>query len=93
MTNMDVWFLRYEEQQTEFFVILHHFLHFNLLITQEIKNLKNNNNKKKTLTEISFLHMCPKNHNHMTYSSWDMECSRHNLGHFLPFYLIIDHDT
>ena len=66
---MDVWFLRYEEQQTEFFVILHHFLHFNLLITQEIKNLKNNNNKKKTLTEISFLHMCPKNHNHMTYSS------------------------
>ena len=79
----------------------HNFLSFWALIcmltsitTQKIKTLKKLKKKKKnTLMEVSFLHMCTKNHYHMTYSSWDMECGRHNLGHFLPFYLTIDHDT
>ena len=68
---MDVWFLRYEEQQTEFFVILHHFLHFNPLITQEIKNLKKL--KKKTLRDIIFTHVSQKP------QSYDIQFMRHGM--------------
>ena len=43
---------------------------------------------KKPLGDITILHMCPSNDNHMMYCSWDMECDRQYfiLGHFLPFY-------
>ena len=34
---------------------------------------------------IIILQMCTKNHNHMMYASWDMQCDRHNL---LPFWAI-----
>ena len=37
----DLWFLRYEMQQTEFLIILDHFLPFYPLTTRKIKILKN----------------------------------------------------
>ena len=49
--------------------------------------------KKKATGYVITVQMCTKNHNHMMYASWDMECNRHNfviLGHFLPFYPTID---
>ena len=50
--SYDVWFLRYEVQRTEFFVILDHFLSFYPLTTQKIKMLKKL--KKKKLEILSF---------------------------------------
>ena len=51
------------------FFILGYFLHFNLP-----NSLKNQNflKMKKTTGDIIILHMCPKNHDHMPYGSWDM---------------------
>ena len=34
---------------------------------------------KKIAGDIIILYMCTKNHNHMMYGSWDMECDRHNF--------------
>ena len=34
---------------------------------------------------VIILHMCIRNHNHMMYASWDMECDRQN---FLSFWII-----
>ena len=46
---------------------------------------------KKGSGDVIILHVCTKNHDHMMYGSWDMECDRQFffviLGHFLPFYL------
>ena len=45
-------------------------------------------NEKKIAGDIIILHMCTKNHNHMRYSSWDMEWDKNFLvilSHFLPF--------
>ena len=39
--SYDVWFLRYEVQRTEFFVISNHFCSFTPLTTRKIKILKN----------------------------------------------------
>ena len=41
--------------------------------TQKIRILKKWKKKKKIAGDIIILHMCTKNHNHMTYSSWDMQ--------------------
>ena len=38
---------------------------------------------KKSSGDVIILHLCIKNHNHMTYASWYMECDRHN---FLSFW-------
>ena len=38
--SYDVWFLKYKEQQAEFFAILGHFLPFCPLTSQKIKILK-----------------------------------------------------
>ena len=58
----DVWFLRYGEQRTEFFVILDWFLHF-----YPLNNPKNQNFEKlkKAPGDIIILHMCTINDNHM----------------------------
>ena len=45
---------------------------------------------KKASGDVITLHMCTKNHNHMMYASWDMECNRQFL-HFGPF-LLLPHD-
>ena len=61
--------------QTEFFVILGHFLPFypsNSLKNQYLKKLK------KTPRDIIILHKCTKNHDHMLYCSWHMTCDRCN---------------
>ena len=67
--SYDVWFLRYGVQQTEFFVILDHFLPF-----YPPNNPKNQNfeKMKKTPGDIIILHKCTKNHDHMLHCSWDM---------------------
>ena len=78
----DLQFLRYRVCETEigyykwFFVLLHH-----------LKNLENHNfeKMKKIASDIIILHMCTKNHNHMMYASWKMECNRHK---FLSFWTI-----
>ena len=66
--SYDVWFLRYEMKQTEFLVILDHFLPF-----YPPNNPKNQNFEKlkKTPEDIVNLHMCTINDNHMMYISWD----------------------
>ena len=80
--SYDVWFLRYGVQQTEFFVILDHFLPF-----YPPNNPKNQNfeKMKKTPGDIIILHMCIINENHMMYGSWDIKCDRQN---FLSFWTI-----
>ena len=85
----DVWFLRYEMQQTEFLVILDHFLPF---YPRPHNNPKNQNFEKlkKRPGGIIILHTCTINDNHMMYSSWDMKYDRQNFLSlwtvFLPFY-------
>ena len=83
----DVWLLRYEAWQTEFFVIWDHFLPFYPLTTQEIKILKK---MKKLPWDIITLHTCTTNDNHMMYGSWNIERDKQIFfvfsNHFLPFY-------
>ena len=74
--SYDVWFLRYQAQKMEFFVILDHFLPFYL--PNNTKNL-NFQTKKKTPTDIIILHMCIINGNHMKYGSWDIKRDGQNL--------------
>ena len=67
--SYDIWFPRYWAWQTEFFVILDHFLPF-----QPPNNPKNQNfSKTETMSrDIIILHKCTKNDDHMLYCSWDM---------------------
>ena len=82
--SYDVWLLRHKAWQTEFFVILGHFLPFNLP-----NNLKNQNfekmKKEKMLKDIIILHLHTTNDDHMMYGSWDLE---HNRQNFLSFWTI-----
>ena len=64
-------------------IIMGHFLHFHPPKNPKIRILK----KCKKFQDIIILHMCTKNHNHMRYSSWDMEMIFFViLGYLLPFY-------
>ena len=73
--SYDVWFLRYGEQWTEFFVILDYFLTF-----YPHKNLKNQNFEKIQKPEyIIILHICTLNDSHMMYGSWNMERDGQNF--------------
>ena len=87
--SYDVWFLRYEAWQTEFFVTLDQFLPF-----YPHNNPKNQNfeKMKKCPGDIIISRKWTKNHYHMQYGSWDMarnecKCYFFILGYFLPFYL------
>ena len=80
--SYNVWFLRYQAQQTEFFVILDHFLPFYL--PNNPRNI-NFEKIKKTPGDITILHMCTISDNHMMYGSWDIERDRQN---FLLFWII-----
>ena len=71
----------------------HSFLSFcailNLLTTTwKIKILKKRRKKKKS-GDITILHLCTTNDDHMMYGSWDMECNRQNFlslcAIFCPF--------
>ena len=85
--SYDAWFLRYKAQQTEFFVILGHYLPFdppNNLKKQSFEKMK------KTPEDNIILHLHTTNDDYTMYSSWDMEGNRQNffviLDYFLPFY-------
>ena len=81
----DEWFLRYGVRQTEFVVILDHFLTFYPTNNPKSKLFK----KSKNLPgDIIILEMCTINDNHMMYGSRDMEHDRDFfviLDHFFPF--------
>ena len=78
-------FLTYEAWQTEFLLILGHFLPF-----YPTNNPKNQNFKKtkKAHGDIIILHKCTKNHDHMLYCSWDMAWDVYNYFSFCPFTLL-----
>ena len=85
--SYNAWFLTYEAWQTEFVLILGHFLPF-----YPTNNPKNQNFKKikKSHGYIIILHKCTKNHDHMLYCSWDMvrngwNCSFPFWANFCPF--------
>ena len=80
----DVWFLRYEMQQTEFLIILDHFLPF-----YSPNNLKNQNFEKlrKIPGDIIISHMCTINNNHIWYivpEIWSV--TERIFCHFGPFF-------
>ena len=52
------------------------------------KNLQKQNfeNTKKITGDITSLHKCTKNHNHIMYGSWDVERSRQNFLWFWIFF-------
>ena len=71
--SYDAWDLGYKVRQTEFFVMLGHFLPFYPSNSPKNQNLKK---LKKTLRDIIILHKCNKNHDYMLYCSWDVERDR-----------------
>ena len=77
--SYDVWFVRYKARQSEFFIILDHFLP-----SDPPNNLKNQNfeKMKKTPGDIILLQLSITNNNHVIYSSLDMECNRQNILSF-----------
>ena len=74
-------------ETTEFFVILGHFVLF-----YAFNNLENENfeKMKKVSGEVIISHICNKNHDHMMYASWAMECDRQN---FVSFWVVFCHFT
>ena len=79
-------------RQTEFFLILDHFLPFYLPPPNnpENQNFVKNGNKYLVPGDIIILHKCTKYDKHMIYGFWDMKHNRQIffviLGQFLPFY-------
>ena len=67
--SYDIWFLRYQLQQTDFFVILGHFLPFYPPNSPKNGNIKKMN---KIPGDIIILHKSTKIHNHRLCCSWDM---------------------
>ena len=76
--SYEVWFLRYGVGP---------FFPFYTLITHKSKILKNN--EKIIWRCHNFTHA--KNHNHMMYSSGDMECDRHNFLSFQAIFCLLPH--
>ena len=76
------------EWETEFFAILGNFLSF-----YPPNNLKNQNFEKikKAAGDVTILHMSVKNHNHMMFTSWDMETDRHNFLSFWTIFALLPH--
>ena len=64
------WFLRYRVQQTEFVVIVDHFLLVYPPLDPESQNFEKT---KKTPGDIIILQICAIIDNHMMYGSWDIE--------------------
>ena len=78
----NIWFLKYNTQQTKVFDIMGHFLSFHSPDDLENQNFEK---LKKLPGDIIILHMCNINDNHMMYVSWDME---HNRQNFLSFWTV-----
>ena len=81
----DVWFLRYEMQQTEFLVILDHFLPF-----YHPNNPKNQSFEKlkKMPGDTIILHMCTINYNRMMYSFWGIKRDGQKFLSFWTFFCL-----
>ena len=80
--SYEVWFLTYRVRQI-FFVILGHFLPFYPNNSPENQNLEK---MKKESGDVTILHMCTTNHNHLMYASWVRSATNiffFILGHFL----------
>ena len=79
-------------RQTEFFLILDHFLpfYFPPPNNPENQNFVKNGNKYLVPGDIIILHKCTKYDKHMIYGFWDMKHNRQIffviLGQFSPFY-------
>ena len=67
--SYDIWFLRYQLQQTDFFCHLWPFFSFYALNSPKDENIKK---MKNTPGDIIISHKCTKNHDHMLYCPWDM---------------------
>ena len=76
----DVWFLRNCTQQTDFFVILDHFLPFYPTNDPKYQNFEK---VEKLPGDIIILHRCYINYNHMMHGSWD---TKRNGQNFLSFW-------
>ena len=80
-----------ESEGQIFFVILGHC--FFLLpappLPQQPRKPKRWKNEKAS-GDVIILHMCTKNHNHMMYVFWDMECNRLQNDNVLSFWVIFD---
>ena len=79
-----VWFLRYGAQQTEFFLILDHFLHF-------YTSLRNNPEMQNEKNTWRYHHFTQVYHKWQSYDIWFLRYEVHQrefffviLGHFLP---------
>ena len=73
---------------THVYVILGHFLPFYPLTTRKINISKK---MKKSSGDVIILHLCTKNHNHMMYASWHMECNRHTFLSFWAIFGLLPH--
>ena len=78
-----LWFLRYGGRWTEFFVILHPFLH--LYPSNNLKNQTFEINAKNS-RRYYHLQMCIINDNHIIHGSWDMEHNGYNFLSFWPIF-------
>ena len=88
----------YGVRQTEFFLILGHFLSFNPLSTPlplppvndpENQNFEEKNNEKKFLEILSFYtYMCTMNKDHMIFGSWNIRCARQNVLSFQAIFCL-----
>ena len=61
------------------------FGHFGPFFALSLSNKPENQNfekLKKAPEDVTILHLCTKNYDHMMYASWDKECERHNLLSF-----------
>ena len=77
--SYDVCFLRHGVRQTEFFVILDHFLPFYPSKDPQNQNFEK---MKKTPEDIIVLQLYTINDSYMMSGSWDMECNGQNVLSF-----------
>ena len=86
--SYDVWFLRYELQQTKCFVILDHFLPFYHPNNQENQNFEK---MKKPSGDIIILNKCTINDNHMIMVPEIWSVTDKMFWHFGPFFALLHH--
>ena len=66
------WDTESDRQKLSFWSIFCHFTYNNPKY-QKFEKMK------KASGDVINLHLCTKNHNHVMYASWDMECNKHNM--------------
>ena len=86
--SYDIRVLRYGARQTEFFLILDHFLPFYPPKNPEKQNFEKN---QKRPGDTIILHKCNINDNYMMYVSWDMKYDRYNSVILDHFFALLPH--